>query len=129
MHKLLFVIFGLVTILPFAHAHLPPAACCAAQELGRFWGCFPAQAGPLGSCRELGDGRVIDVRISHIARRSRNLMRTSTIPPPTRLSCLCTTRPVMSSPGGARSGCLENDPLGHIRRRTFPWQEDLFSAS
>jgi hypothetical protein len=95
MHKLLLVIFGLMTILPFAHAHPPPAACYAAQELARFRGWFQAQAGPLGWCRELGDGRVVDVRISHSAKRSRNLMRASTIPPPTSLFCVRPTRTVI----------------------------------
>lgn len=60
--KLLLVFFPQF-FWPMARAHPPPADSYEAQELGKFGGWFQAQAGPLGSCCELGDGRVVDVRI------------------------------------------------------------------
>jgi hypothetical protein len=63
MRKLLLALFNLLIILPVAPAHPLPADSSEAQELGHFRRWFQAQTGPLGACCELGDGRIVDVRI------------------------------------------------------------------
>ena len=63
VHKLLLVFSCFSIVQTDARAHSPPAWSYEAQELGKFLRWFQAQAGPLGSCCELGDGRVVDVRI------------------------------------------------------------------
>jgi hypothetical protein len=57
------LVFFYVSILPYARAHPPPTDSYEARVLGKFWRWFQAQNGPIGSCCELGDGRVVDVRI------------------------------------------------------------------